>query len=97
MGFLNIFICVAFLIVLTQGKVLPANSDNQPSSNELQKRPIAWIKAYPFQIRRTKPLNVQNLSPNDLEFVDETDDGIRKRFGRFLSELKCLNGEEKSE
>lgn len=87
MGFLNIFVCIAFLIasfllINIEGKVLPAPSDNQPLSNELQKRPVAWIKAYPFQIRRNKPQSAQNSSPNDLEFVDETDDGIRKRFGR---------------
>lgn len=87
MGFLNIFVCVAlliasFLLVNTHGKVLPP-SDSQPSSNELQKRPVAWIKAYPIQIRRTKPSSVQNLSPSEMEFVDETDDGIRKRFGRW--------------
>jgi hypothetical protein len=92
MGILNIFVCVAlfasFLFINTHGKVLPVPSDNQPSSNELQKRPIAWIKAYPIQIRRSKPLSVPNLSPNDLEFVDETDDGIRKRYGRWSCDFK---------
>lgn len=86
MGLLNIFVCVAlliasFLFVNTNGKVLPAPSDNQPSQNELQKRPVAWIKAYPFQLRRNKALSVQNVSPSEMEFVDETDDGIRKRYG----------------
>lgn len=91
MGYSGIFICTAllvasFLINESRAKVLPASSsDSQPAANELEKRPVAWFKAYPFRVRRSKPVNVQtriqNLSPGDLEFVDETDDEVRKRFG----------------
>lgn len=88
MGFLNIFVCVtlliaSFLINNSNGKVLQPSSDSQLTSNELQKRPVAWIKAYPMPVRRSKQANVQNRAPSDMEFVDETDDEIRKRYGGF--------------
>lgn len=73
--FTLLFAC--FFINCIDAKIVPTPSDSQQlTNNEIQKRPSFWVHNYP--VRRSK---LQNA--NDIEFVDETDDQIRKRFDNY--------------
>lgn len=88
MGFISSLIFAIFVILLASvlidrndAKLVPSPTDSQQlSNNDLQKRPTMWLKreSYPM-IRRNKQLS----APNDIEFIDETDDGIKKRFDNY--------------
>lgn len=69
---------IFFLFFLIEGKVVPSPPETQQISSELEKRPTLWLKSIP--IRRNKQMN---SIPNDVEFIDETDEGIRKRFDNY--------------
>ena len=84
MGFISSLIFSIFIILFAsilidqnEAKQVSSSSDTQQLPNELQKRPTIWLKSYP--VRRNKQLSV----PNDIEFIDETDDGIKKRFDNY--------------
>ncbi len=86
MGLSRIFVflglLLTFLLINVNGKVvMPALSDSEQSPNELEKRAGTRIKIYPFP-RKNKSSGL-NYFPSDVEFVDETDNSIRKRFGNF--------------
>lgn len=67
----------SFIISQIEAKlILP--TDTQQLTSDMQKRPTIWLKSYP--IRRSKQLPI---SSNIDDFIDETDDGIKKRFDNY--------------
>lgn len=87
MGYLSLTVITSFTFLLAysflisgaQAKLVASSEQTSQTSNELQKRPIWQLKAYP--VRRLKPLGLyrKEYQPTDVEFDDVIGD-MDKRF-----------------
>lgn len=87
MGYLSLTVITSFTFLLAysflisgaHAKLTSSSEQTAPAPNELQKRPLWQMRAYP--VRRLKPLGFykKDFQTNDVEFDDVIND-MEKRF-----------------